>query len=154
MSSPVLSAVREDSAVSSSSSSSGSGPRAGGPRSRRSFTPAQKLEFLAAYESACESNEGGAFLRTEGLYSSQMTEWRRLRDAGVLAGKKAGESIGKLSADQAENARLRRQLEVSESRLKKTEAALDLMGKLQAFLEPVPKPRKACDWAVSRRGGF
>ena len=132
MSSPVLSAVREDSAVSSSSSSSGS--RAGGPR-RRSFTPVQKLEFLAAYENACESNEGGAFLRTEGLYSSQMTEWRRLRDAGVLAGKKAGESIGKLSADQAENARLRRQLEVSESRLKKTEAALDLMGKLQAFLE-------------------
>jgi transposase len=134
MSSPVLSAVREDSAVSSSRSSS-PGPRAGGPRPRRSFTPVQKLEFLTAYENACENNEGGAFLRREGLYSSQMTEWRRLRDAGVLAGKKAGESIGKLSADQAENARLRRQLEVSESRLKKTEAALELMGKLQAFLE-------------------
>jgi transposase len=56
-------------------------------------------------------------------------------DAGVLAGKKAGESIGKLSADQAENAHLRRQLEVNESRLQKTEAALELMGKLQAFLE-------------------
>ena len=134
MSSPVLSAVREDSAVSSSSSSS-SGPRAGGPRPRRSFTPVQKLEFLAAYENACENGEGGAFLRSEGLYSSQMTEWRRLRDAGVLAGKKAGESIGKLSAEQAENARLRRQLEVTQGRLEKTEAALDLMGKLQAFLE-------------------
>ncbi len=133
MSSPVLSPVREDSAVSSSRSSNG--PRAGGPRPRRSFTPVQKLEFLAAYENACESNEGGAFLRTEGLYSSQMTEWRRLRDAGVLAGKKAGESIGKLTAEQAENARLRRQLEVSEGRLKQTEAALELMGKLQAFLE-------------------
>lgn len=131
MSSPVLSAVREDSAVGSSSY----GPRAGGPRPRRSFTPVQKLEFLAAYETACESNEGGAFLRREGLYSSQMTEWRRLRDAGVLAGKKAGETIGKLSADQAENARLRRQFEVSEGRLKKTEAALELMGKLQAFFE-------------------
>jgi transposase len=131
MSSSVLSAVREASAVSSSNN----GPRAGGPRSRRSFTPVQKLEFLAGYESACENSGGGAFLRREGPYSSQMTEWRRLRDAGVLAGKKAGESIGKLSADQAENARLRRQLEVSESRLKKTEAALDLMGKLQAFLE-------------------
>ena len=117
------------------SSSSSNGPRAGGPRPRRSFTPVQKLEFLGAYETACESNEGGAFLRREGLYSSQMTEWRRLRDAGVLAGKKAGESIGKLSADQAENARLRRQLEVSEGRLKQTEAALELMGKLQAFLE-------------------
>ena len=134
MSSPVLSAVREDSAASSSSSSS-SGPRSGGPRPRRSFTPVQKLEFLTAYETACEGNEGGAFLRREGLYSSQMTEWRRLRDAGVLAGKKAGESVGKLSAEQAENARLRRQLEVSEGRLKKTEAALELMGKLQAFLE-------------------
>ncbi|NKR13871.1 transposase [Arthrobacter sp. D2] len=133
MSSPVLNAVREDSAVSRSSSSSG--PRAGGPRSRRSFTAAQKLEFLAAYESACENSEGGAFLRREGLYSSQMTEWRRLRDAGSLAGKEPGESIGNLTADQAENARLRRQLEVSESRLKKTEAALELMGKLQAFLE-------------------
>jgi transposase len=132
MSSPVLGAVREDSAVNSSNSS---GPRAGGPRPRRSFTPVQKLEFLAAYENACENDAGGAFLRTEGLYSSQMTEWRRLRDAGVLAGKKAGESIGKLTADQAENARLRRQLEVSEGRLKKTEAALELMEKLQAFLE-------------------
>ena len=108
MSSPVLSAVREDSAVNSSSSS---GPRTGGPRSRWSFTPVQKLEFLAAYEKACENNEGGAFLRREGLYSSQMTEWRRFREPGVLAGKKAGESTGKLTAEQAENARLRRQCE-------------------------------------------
>lgn len=135
MSSPVLSAVREDSAVSRSSSSRSSGPRAGGPRPRRSFTPVQKLEFLSAYENACENGEGSALLRREGLYSSQKSEWRRLRDAGVLAGKKTGESIGKLSADQAENARSRRQLEVSESRLQKTEAALELMGKLQAFLE-------------------
>lgn len=31
--------------------------------------------------------------------------------------------------------RLRRQLEVTKGRLDKTEAALELMGKLQAFLE-------------------
>lgn len=111
------------------------GPRSGGPTPRRSFTPVQKLEYLASYEAACQGNEGGAFLRREGLYSSQMTEWRRLRDAGVLAGKKPGETIGKLSADQAEIARLRRQLEVSESRLKRSEAALGIMEKLSAFLE-------------------
>ncbi len=81
------------------------------------------------------NNEAGSFLRREGLYSSQMTEWRRQRDAGVLAGKKPGESIGKLSKDQAEIARLRRQLEVSEARLTRSEAALDIMGKLSAFLE-------------------
>lgn len=90
---------------------------------------------MASYEAACQGKQGGAFLRREGLYSSQMTEWRRPRDAGVLAGKKPGETIGKLSADQAEIARLRRQLEVSESRLKRSEAALGIMEKLSAFLE-------------------
>lgn len=129
MSTPVLSAVGQDGPMNSP------GPRSGGPTPRRSFTPVQKLEYLASYEAACQGNEGGAFLRREGLYSSQMTEWRRLRDAGVLAGKKPGETIGKLSADQAEIARLRRQLGVSESRLKRSEAALGIMEKLSAFLE-------------------
>ena len=125
------------------------GPRAGGPTPRRSFTPAQKLEYLAAYEAACQTSEGGAFLRAQGLYSSQMTEWRKLRDAGVLQGKKAGETIGKLSPEQAEIARLRRQLEVSEGQLKQTKAALGIMEKLSAFFENAieesqtdPKTRK------------
>ncbi len=92
---------------------------------------------MASYEAACQNHEGGAFLRREGLYSSQMTEWRRLRDAGVLAGKQPGESVGKLSKDQMENARLRRQLEVSESRLKRTEAALEVMGYADGRIMPM-----------------
>jgi len=36
----------------------------------------------------------GAYLREQGIYSSQITEWRKLRDAGVLAGKQPGEKIG------------------------------------------------------------
>ena len=64
-----------------------------------------------------------------------MTDWRRLRDGGVLAGKKPGETIGKLSADQGEIARLRRQLEVSESRVNRSEVALGIIEKLSAFLE-------------------
>lgn len=116
-------------------SMSSSGPRAGGPTPRRSFTPTQKLEFLTQYEEACTRQEGGSFLREQGLYSSQITDWRKLRDAGVLQGKQAGEKVGKLSSEQAEIARLRRQLGVSESRLKRSEAALGVMGKLHAFLE-------------------
>ncbi len=129
MPSLLLSPVGQDGLMSSP------GPRAGGPTSRRSFTPAQKLEYLATYEAACQTNEGGAFLRSQGLYSSQMTEWRKLRDAGVLTGKQAGEAVGKLTAEQAEIARLRRQLEVSEGQLKKTKAALGIMEKLSAFFE-------------------
>ncbi|MEW1980208.1 IS3 family transposase [Citricoccus sp. NPDC079358] len=110
------------------------GPRAGGPRPRRSFTPAQKLEYLAQYEEACTRQEGSAFLRGQGLYSSQIAEWRKLRDAGVLEGKTAGQTIGKLSPEQAEIARLRRQLGVSESRLEQTEAALEVNGKTLGVL--------------------
>lgn len=107
-----------------------SSPRAGGPSRRRSFTPAQKLEHLAAYESACESSEGGAYLRREGLYSSLISEWRRLRDAGVLEGKDPGAKVGRPSAEQAEIGRLRRELADRERRLATTETALEIMGKV------------------------
>ena len=140
---PPLSAVTDDGGMSSSS------PRAGGPSRRRSFTPEQKLAHLAAYEQACQEQQGGAYLRREGLYSSLISEWRRLRDAGVLEGKTAGETIGRPSAEQAEIARLRRQLAASQQRLATTETALDIMGKAHALLEQIsesapeePKPKK------------
>jgi hypothetical protein len=44
---PSLIAVRDDSPTSKSSNP---GPRVGGPTARRSFTPAQKLDHVAAYE--------------------------------------------------------------------------------------------------------
>ena len=87
------------------------------------------------------------FLREQGLYSSQITEWRRLRDTGMLQGRKPGEKIGRPSAEQTENARLARELELTRRRLVKTEAALQIMGKVHALLEDLsesadtePKP--------------
>lgn len=123
MSSPSLIVVRDDSSMSNSSP----GPRSGGPTPRRSYTPAQKLEHLAAY------------LREQGIYSSQITEWRKLRDAGVLDGKQPGEKIGRLSAEQAEIAKLRRQLSQAEQRLATTEVALTIMGKAHELLEQLSK---------------
>ena len=125
--------VVQDEAVSSSP-----GPREGGPRRRRAFTAREKLDHLTAYEAACAASDdggGGAYLREQGMYSSQITEWRKLRDAGVLAGKKPGEKIGRPSAEQAEIARLTRELDLTRRRLAKTEAALDLVGKAHALLE-------------------
>jgi len=66
-----------------------------------------------------------------------VSEWRRLRDAGVLAGKDPGQALGALSRDQAEIARLRRALEVSERRLATTETALEIMGKAHELLESI-----------------
>lgn len=110
-------------------------PRADGPRRRRTFTAAEKVEHVRAYEQACESGDGGAYLRREGLYSSLISEWRKHRDAGVLADKKPGEKVGKLTAEQAEIARLTRELTRANKRLNTTEAALDIMGKAHALLE-------------------
>jgi len=73
------------------------------------------------------------------LYSSLISEWRRLRDAGVLAGKAPGERVGTLTAEQAEIARLRRQLDKAERRLVTTEAALGIMGKAHELLEVLTK---------------
>ena len=92
---------------------------------------------MSAYEEACQTNQGGAYLRSEGLFSSQITEWRKLRDAGLLTGKKPGEKVGRPSAEQAEIARLTRELELTRRRLAKTEVALDIMGKAHALLEEI-----------------
>ena len=116
--------------------SSSPGPREGGPRRRRAFSAREKLDHLTAYEAACVAGDGGGvYLREQGVYSSQITEWRKLRDAGVLSGRKPGEKIGRPSAEQAEIARLTRELDVTRRRLAKTEAALDLVGKAHALLE-------------------
>ena len=128
-----LIAVRDDGRMPSP------GSRSGGPTSRRSFTSAQKLDHLAAYEVAVQNGQAGAYLRQHGLYSSLISEWRRLRDAGVLAGKQPGDKIGKLSAEQVEIARLRRQLDKAERRLATTQVALEIMGKAHEFLEVLTK---------------
>jgi transposase len=52
---------------------------------RRTFTAQYKLDVVAGYDAA-PAGEKGAVLRREGLYSSRVIEWRRARDAGVLAG--------------------------------------------------------------------
>ena len=84
-----------------------------------------------------ETSEGGAYLRAEGLFFSQVTEWRKVRDAGLLAGKPPNEKVGRPSAEQAEIARLRRDLDRAERRLATTETALMIMGKAHALLEQI-----------------
>ena len=54
-------AVADDARMSSSH------PRAGRPSRRRSFSAAEKLQHLQAYEQACEQQQGSAYLRREGL---------------------------------------------------------------------------------------
>jgi len=133
MSNPSISVVHHDSPMNDNIPE---GPRSGSPKRRHSTTPAQKLVDLAAYNLAtATSKKRGAYLREQGIYSSQTTEWRKLRDSGVLAGKQPGEKIDKLTPEQVEIARLKRKLELTAQRLATTELALEIMSKMHELLD-------------------
>jgi hypothetical protein len=104
------------------------------PPIRRTFTPDQKLAILTAYDEATESGAKGALLRREGIYSSQITEWKRAREAGTLAALGAKPRAAR-STDAKEADRLRKKNERLEAELKKTRMALDIVGKAHALLE-------------------
>ena len=108
-------------------------PRSDQPR-RRSFTAKYKLDILTEYEAA-DSEARGVLLRREGLYSSHLSEWRKARDSGALAGLTPAPRAGRPSAEQAENVKLKARAERAERELARTKAALEIVGKAHALLE-------------------
>jgi hypothetical protein len=111
------------------------GPRASRPK-RRTFTREHKMRILDEYEGASIPQERNALLRREGIYSAYISEWRRERDraASAPASDKGPGRPAKSAAD-AENERLRKENERISAKLAKTEAALEIMGKVHALLE-------------------
>jgi transposase-like protein len=105
---------------------------------RGTFTIDEKLRILAAYEKVTGPGAKGAHLRRQGIYSSQITEWRRARDAGTL-GALDPKSTGLRQANDKEVARLKKKNERLEAELAKTKTALDIMGKVHALLEDISK---------------
>ena len=91
---------------------------------RRRFSAEYKARILREADVCAGTGQLGALLRREGLYSSHLTEWRRLRARGALAAlaaKKRGRKSTRDARDrefaklQRENARLRRQLMQAEA---------------------------------------
>ncbi len=102
---------------------------------RRRFSAEYKLAILDEYERLTDPGAKGALLRREGLYSSHLVEWRRVRDSGAL--KELGPKARpvKRSAEQVENDRLRRRNERLEGELAKHKLALEIQGKASELLE-------------------
>jgi transposase-like protein len=103
---------------------------------RRTFTALYKQEILAAYDAAPDG-EKGAILRREGLYSSLISEWRRARDAGALAGLKQPQGRPAADPRDAQIARLRKEKAQLEKELAKARFVVDVQSKLQALLETI-----------------
>ena len=103
---------------------------------RRSFTAADKLAYLDAYDALPKgSPQRGAFLRREGLYSSHLSEWRKQRDNGALAGLATKPRTDRRPAADVELDRSHRQVARLEVELQRTKMALEIMGKAHALLE-------------------
>lgn len=113
---------------------------------RRAFTAEYKLRIVREADAALASGVDGAvgeLLRREGLYSSHLTEWRRQRESGELAGlaaKKRGPKVRKNPlADEV--ARLQRENERMKAELAKANTVIDVQRKVAALLgETVPEP--------------
>jgi transposase-like protein len=103
---------------------------------RRTFTAQYKQQVLAAYEAAPDG-EKGAILRREGLYSSLISEWRRARDAGALAGLRQPRGRPAVDPRDAEIARLRKDKAKLEKELATSRFVVDVQSKLQALLETI-----------------
>jgi transposase-like protein len=105
---------------------------------RRSFTAAYRSRVVAEYEAAPHGSKA-AVLRREGLYQSQVRRWTEARDAlnsRAAAPRRVhratGSGAGKDDASRlrAENQRLTRELA-------KSQAVVEIMGKLQGLLETI-----------------
>jgi len=99
---------------------------------RRRFTATYKRRIL---QEADKCGPGGiaALLRREGLYSSHLTTWRKLRATGEIAGlepRKRGKKSVPRNPLAAENERLRRETQRLEKRLHQAEVIIDVQKKL------------------------
>lgn len=109
-------------------------------RTRRNFSTEYKLQIIAEADQ-CRRGEIGEMLRREGLYSSQLNQWRReLASGGAegLAKSAPGPAPSKTPEQrrieqlEQENARLSSRLQTAEACIdmqKKTLSMLDLMSK-------------------------
>lgn len=107
---------------------------------RRTFSAEYRLRILREAEACTASGEIGALLRREGLYSSNLTSWRRQREQGELGallpkprGRRA-KAVDPLTAQLAqlerENARLLKRLEQAETIIEVQKKVAALLGSL------------------------
>jgi len=105
---------------------------------RRKFTAQYKLEILARADRCIQPGQIGALLREEGLYFSNLTTWRKQRDAGVLNAlsphKRGRKNIERnplakeVACLQRENERLRKKLRQAETIIEFQKKISEILG--------------------------
>ncbi len=104
---------------------------------RRSFTAKYKLEILKAADECEESGAINTLLRREGLYSSHLATWRKLRERGgldALAPKQRGPKANVPDARDRRVIELERENARLKARAERAEALVEIQKKVAALL--------------------
>lgn len=113
---------------------------------RRRFTAADKLRILTLADACTVPGSLGALLRKEGLYSSNLTTWRRQRAAGTLSAltpKPRGRKASDRDPLRRENAQLRQENERLTRRLRQAELIIDVQKKVSQMFGSPLRPSEA-----------
>lgn len=105
---------------------------------RRRFTAEYKVKVLREADRCKQAGEIGALLRREGLYWSNLTNWRKQRASGELAGlsaRKRGPQrreknpmVERVRELERENARLKRRAERAEGIVELQKKVSEILG--------------------------
>lgn len=110
---------------------------------RRRFTSAYKLAILREADGVSRPGEVGALLRRECLYSSHLSTWRKLRDAGAFEALSRPRGRQGTHPLEKENAELRLCLSRTEAELEKARRVIEVQGNVSALLGELLAPRGA-----------
>lgn len=104
---------------------------------RRNFTAKYKLRILDEADRCSQPGELGAVLRREGLYSSNLTTWRRQREKGLLQAmspKKRGRKHKEKNPLASRVAQLEKENRRLEQKLKQAELIVEAQKKISEIL--------------------
>jgi transposase-like protein len=111
---------------------------------RRRFSAEYKLKILREADESQGPGSLGALLRREGLYSSNLTTWRRQREEGSLLAlnpKKRGRKAFAPNPLLIENEQLRKENDRLQKRLHQAELIIEVQKKVSQILGiPLAKP--------------
>ena len=104
---------------------------------RRKFTAKYKLEILRKANACTKPGQVGDLLRREGLFSSNLTNWRRQWEKGLLdamSPKKRGRKKQEINPLSQEVARLQKENERLKHKLKQAEIIIEVQKKISEIL--------------------
>lgn len=101
---------------------------------RRRFTAAYKLRILREADGCTEPGQRGALLRREGLYSSNLTLWRKQASEGLIP-KRRGPQAQKPDLQTRRIAELERENVRLTHKLRQAELIIDVQKKVADLLK-------------------